>query len=75
MLVYHIEQMFRAVGVWAGPKVEGTSGWVYMVQHLRNDSVLLAFVLTTNAGSSVHFCVKETGKRSLLHLLAQIISL
>ena len=30
-----------------------------MVQRLRNDSVLLAFVLTTNAGSFVGFCLKE----------------
>lgn len=41
---------------------EGASEWAGradVVQCLRNDSVLLAFILTTNAGSFAYFCLKR----------------
>lgn len=68
--------MFSAARVWAGLKVEGASeraGQADVVQPLRNDSVSLAFVLTTNAGSFVYFCLKEPAIKCLLNLLAQVI--
>lgn len=72
--------MFRAGGVWAAPKVGGLEplgelgGQMCNSIYGRINSISLASVLTTNAGSSVHFCLIETAVKCMLNLLVQIIN-
>lgn len=69
-------QSCRGLG-WSWSWGFGTSEWAGqtgVLQNLWEDSVSLASVLTTNAGSFVHFCLTETAVKCWLNLLVQIIT-